>query len=293
MRIMAWLHHQVADLLTDFVFTPLAAVLPQFLTNRFLWHVAGIEWLFPGTYAAIRHSETICFDSATELPRRWAWTTLMEAAQAWRLMLGLRPRLEVRGNWPDQPGFIAAGMHYGAGICALWHLRESGLQPRFVFRPVAARDLPGRPLKLAWYQLRTRLIRRLCPPGPISTGGAGNRILQVLETGRAAPVVLFDTPMRDNGDWRMRVGKAKIPLRSGGARLFGQMQTDVTFFTVTIEPDTGRLELAITRLESGVSLQDQVLQLMETAMSRDPGQWLLWHGVEGMFQPSSGQTEST
>lgn len=285
MRVFTWLHHQFADLLSDFILPGLAALLPPRWMNRMLWHAAGITWLFPDSTRAIESSENACFEEASDLPRRWAWTTLVEAAQAWRLILGLRPRLTLSGQWPEKPGFIAAGMHYGTGICALWHLRRCGLRPRFVFRPVERNDLPGRPVKLAWYRLRTRLIRRLCPDGPITTGGASQRIVQALREDRSTPILLFDTPTREAGDWCMRVGRAEIPLRSGGARLFSQTSAAVAFFVVTIDPDTGRSELAITRLNPDRGLQEQIMEHMEEAMRNDHGQWLLWRGVEGLFRP--------
>ncbi len=287
MRALTWLHHQVTDLLTDFVITGLAALLPPTWANRLLWRFAGIPWLFPGAVCAIRQSESVCFADARDLARRWAWTTLMEATQAWRLLLGLRPRMVVKGNWPEHSAFIAAGMHYGAGINALWHLHRSGLKPRFVFRPVAASDLPGRPVKLIWYRLRTRLINRLCPAGPISTGGAGERILEALDEQGATPVVLFDTPTNDNSGWRMRVGQAQVNLRSGGVRLFGKAGVELAFFVVSIDRETGQLELSINQTGTGVDSMDRLMSMMETTMRTDAGQWLLWHSVQGLFTVSS------
>lgn len=289
MQVPVWLHHQVADLLTDFFIPGIAAVLPPNWSNRLLRRAAAIQWLFPGAVSAIRDSEAICFNTSLNLPREWAWTTLMEAAQTWRLMLGLNPRLNVTGDWPASPGFIAAGMHYGAGIVALWHLNRSGLRPRFVFRPVASSDLPGRPVKLAWFRLRTRLIISLCPGGPISTGGAGKRILKVLDEGQATPIVLFDTPTNEHTDWCMQVCNAQINLRSGGARLFSGAGSKLVFFVVTINPATGQSHLTIKKLDSGTTSMDQLKSLMEAEMSRRPGQWLLWHSVQGLFMPASRQ----
>lgn len=289
MRVLRWAHHQLADALGDFVLPLLAAMLPRALANRMLWRAAGLRWLFPGIAPTIEASETVCFEAPSGLYRRWAWTTLMEAAQAWRLLLGLRPRLRVDGRWPQAPGFLAAGMHYGSGITALWHLREAGLAPRFVFRPVGRDDLPGRPVKFVWYRLRTRLIERLCPDGPITTGGAGEVIVDSLRRGRATPVLLFDTPSTQPSDWRLRVGHGEIALRAGGARLFSRIRPDVAFFTVTLDRDSGTETLTITRLDPESPLRDQIMARMQARMRAEPGQWLLWRGAAGLFVPAAGR----
>lgn len=287
MKALTWLHHQMADLLADFLLPAFAAILPRRWSSGLLWKASAVEWLYPASGDAIEPSEHTCFEQSVDLRRRWAWTTLMEAAEAWRLMFGLSPRLQVEGRWPESPGFVAAGMHYGAGISALWHLRERGLQPQFVFRSVDRQDLPGRPVKLAWYRLRTRLIRRLCPDGPITTGGAGQRIIEALDQRRSAPVVLFDTPTSEPSDWCLRVGNAELPLRSGGARLFGETGATVVFFVVTNDGSTGSSVLTITALSPERPVNEQVMALMEETMQRDPGQWLLWRGVEGLFRPTT------
>lgn len=288
-----WLKHQLADLLSDFAIPATAALLPRRWMVRFLWHTARIKWLFPGLWQTIHRSERICFNKSRPLAHDWAWTTLMEAAQAWRMLFGLQPHLKVIGNWPDQPGFVAAGMHYGVGICALWHLRQCGLRPRFVFRPVERDALPGRPVKLIWYRLRTRLIRRLCPDGPIPTGGASEQILQAIAGNAATPVLLFDTPMPEPGDWYLRVGAGEIPLRSGGARLLSKVETKVAFFVVGINPDTGNGELSICKLNAGFELQNQIMLEMERVLQDRPGHWLLWHAVDGSFRPAAMRADGT
>jgi len=285
--MLTWLRHQWADLFADFILPALAAVLPRRWSNALLWRAAGIEALFPDSGKAIAANEQCCFGQSVDLRRRWAWSYLFEAAEAWRLIFGLRPRLTIEGRWPEAPGFIAAGMHYGAGISGLWHLREAGLSPQFVLRSVDRADLPGRQVKLLWYRLRMRLIRRLCPDGPITTGGAAQRILDAIETHRSTPVVLFDTPSPEGSDWCLPVGQAEIPLRSGGARLFGEAKATVVFFEVTIDLGTGDTVLSITPLQPQPTVKTQVMALMARTMHRDPGQWLLWRGVEGLFRPAA------
>jgi hypothetical protein len=290
MGVLRWLHCQITDLITAFVLPLFGALLPARLTKSLFWRLAAWPGLFPGRYPSARRSARHFYGRAGELPRTWAWTTLMEAAETWRLKLGLSPRLDVEGSWPDRPGFVAASLHYGIGTGVLWHLREAGLSPRFVFRPVVRGDLPGRPILLAWYRLRTRLIERLCPAGAITTGGARQEIARTLEQGDATPVILFDAPDLE-GRWQLEIGRAHLGLRAGGTRLIEQSGARTVFFHVQVDRQSGRSRLAIEALPGHEGLGAQLAARMQAVIEADPGQWLLWHGIEGLYPPRAADTE--
>lgn len=291
MGALAWLHRQMADLITVFLLPALAGLMPAKVCTALCWLAAGQAWLFPSTYASARRSAECALARAETLPREWAWTTLIEAAETWRLIFGLSPRLDVEGEWPTQPGFVAASLHYGVGTSVLWHLRESGLAPRFVYRPVASTELPGRPVLQAWYKLRTRLIERLCPTGGIRTGGARQTIAEALKQRDGTVVVLFDAPSAD-GRLQLSIGRARLRLRTGGLRLIESANNPVAFFHVHVDRLSGRCRLRIRMLSRTRPLAPQLTKQIKTVISADPGQWLLWHGVEGLLLPGPGTTSA-
>lgn len=289
MRAFNWLHRQTADLITAFLLPILASILPARAGSKLCRLAAGRTWLFPDSYQAARRSACISLERPESLPREWAWTTLIEAAETWRLIFGLTPRLDVEGDWPEKPGFVAASLHYGVGTSVLWHLREAGFAPRFVYRPIAAEELPGRPVLKAWFRLRTRLIERLCPAGGIPTGGARQAIAAALDRRDATPVVLFDAPAPD-GSLQLTIGKAALGLRTGGIRLIESKDNPVAFYHVRVDRVSGRCRLYIRTLSRDEALERQLTEQMQAVIAADPGQWLLWHGVEGLLLPASGRT---
>ncbi|HSH27968.1 MAG TPA: hypothetical protein VK972_09435, partial [Wenzhouxiangella sp.] len=248
-----WIGHQLRDAVTAVAAPLVAALLPARLSKSVLWRVAGISWLFAEHQEAIVRSEQRCFATSGELPRHWAWTNLMDATETWRIAIGLRPRLEIHGQWPKQPGFVAAGIHFGSGIGALWHLREQGLSPRLVYRPVARGDMPGRPVLYLWSRLRVRLMHRLCPAGAIATGGSSQTILQALREKSSTLMLVLDTPGAPDSRWQLTIGQCRVGLRTGGLRLLEEQKPAVTFFHGCFDRNSGLTRLTLRSLSAAES----------------------------------------
>ncbi|WP_376694039.1 hypothetical protein [Wenzhouxiangella sp. EGI_FJ10409] len=283
--IRQWLAHQLRDAVTA-VLAPLsAAILPARLSKSLLWRVASIGWLFAEHRAAIAWSEQACFGEKADLHRHWAWTNLMDAMETWRIALGLSPRLDIEGEWPAAPGFVAAGIHFGSGIGALWHLRESGLSPRLVYRPVAPGDMPGRPILYHWSRLRVRLMHRLCPAGAISTGGASDRIVETLRDGDSTLMLVLDTPGAPDSRWQLTMGRCRVGLRTGGLKLIDEEAPPVTFFHGRFDRNTGRTRLTLQTLDEASTNASGLLAIMQEAIADDPCQWVLWHCIRGHCAP--------
>lgn len=279
--VLRWLRHQTRDAVTA-VLAPLsAALLPARLSKSLLWRLAGWSWLFAEHQEAIEWSEQQCFGKSVNLHQHWAWTNLMDAMETWRIAVGLGPRLDVHGQWPVRPGFVAAGIHFGSGIGALWHLRERGLSPRLVYRPVARGDMPGRPILYLWARLRVRLMHRLCPAGAISTGGASETILETLHEETSTLVLVLDTPGAPDSRWQLPIGRCLVGLRTGGLKLIEEQRPAVTFFHGRFDRNSGRTRLTLRALDEEATRTSDLLGLMREAIDEDPCQWVLWHCIRG------------
>ncbi|MDZ7791980.1 MAG: hypothetical protein U5L08_16070 [Xanthomonadales bacterium] len=279
--VLRWLRHQVSDAATAVAFPLVGALLPARLSKSMLWRVAGWSWLFAEHRAAIEWSERECFGEPFGLLQHWAWTTLMDAMETWRIAIGLSPRLEIRGEWPAKPGFVAAGVHFGSGIGALWHLRENGLSPRLVYRPVARGDMPGRPILYLWGRLRVHLMQRLCPAGAISTGGASGQIMDALRERTSTLMLVLDTPGAPDSRWHIEVAHCLVGLRTGGLKLIEEQRPAVTFFHGRFDRDSGRTLLTLQSLDDDSINAAGLLEVMKTAIAEDSCQWVLWHCIRG------------
>jgi len=279
-----WLHLQIADALISFIVPVVAAILPARMTKSLLWQVARIGWLFADRSARVDRAAEKCFGETGNMQQHWRWATLMENSETWRLMVGLSPRISVDGEWPDEPGFVAAAMHYGSGIVALWHMRELGLQPRLVFRPVTRADMPGRPVLYLWSRLRLGLFFRLCLSRPIQTGGARETVADAIAHRDGSPMLAFDTPSSEPDRWAMTIGRGKMRLREGGLRIIRDTPCRLVAVSVTSNRQTGKAHLRIRQAEPGADQQQFLLEFMNRTIADDPGQWHLWPVIEGFIE---------
>ncbi|MDX1625083.1 MAG: hypothetical protein R3323_01105 [Wenzhouxiangellaceae bacterium] len=276
----SWFRWLVADL-GRYVLVPLlAALLPAGAAGRLLRRAACWRWMCPDR-ADVVSARRAAGLAPEEGARPWQATMLYEAMSAWRLMLGRRPGLRMRGEWPQRPGFVAAGGHYGNGIIVLWCLREAGLGPRFQLRRPDRGWLRPRPVYYAWSRLRFALIRRLCPDGVITTGGARSQLERAFADGGSTPVVLFDTPAA-SGSWRMPVGERELPLPTGARDLLrGADVRGVLFFPrICWDASPPVTELEVVPMGSGEEAAESFPQRFGEELARHPGAWHFWPIIE-------------
>ena len=275
-RWSGWLAMQVTDALAVYLIPLIGALLPARLCKSLMWRLGGLAWLLPDRSRWIDRAEGTYLGSQGQLAHEWRWMHLMESAEFARLLLGLPARMTVEGEWPDRPGFMAVGMHLGAGITALWHLNRLGLSPRLIFRPVRPEDLPGRPLLYWSHRLRLRLMRTLCPAGAIGTGGARQQILDAIQMRASVPMIISDTPSPRPDAPMIRIGQRQLGLRQGVFSLIEESQSPVVFFVTTFCPRSGKTRLVIDPVDTEPGARQRLLQRIEQSLADNPGQWHLW-----------------
>gem|GEM_PF-2248912 len=217
-----------------------------------------------------------------EILQRWRYTVLVEASAAFALKHDRTRRLTVSGKWP-KGRFLPVTMHYGSGLHALWHMRDSGLNPRLVYRPIPADSLSGRPVMVRYYAARARLVDALCNQRPIATGGAYTEIVRALRNGDGHPVLVVDTPAATTPDSpSMRIGACRISFSTGWLRAAREADVPVVPFRVEIGRNSPTPKLIIGEPIAADQAQ-AVYPEFERVLARDPGQWLLWHAVSPLL----------
>jgi len=211
-------------------------------------------------------------------------TTLVESTTAWRLLLSRTPHFEAHDRWPDAPGFIAAGAHFGNGIAIIWSLKQAGLNPRFVLRPPDRSLLLRRPAGFFWSLLRQRVLRRLCPEGLIHTGGAYRALESALQNGTSTPVILFDTPIQASAhEWTVSIGQCRYGLPTGARDLAIKSQSEIIYFLPKINPDSLSTRIRLYGRDAN-QLSTNWSEWLGEQLDNNPEQWHLWHAIEPYLQ---------
>ncbi|NKI35291.1 hypothetical protein HFP89_08940 [Wenzhouxiangella sp. XN79A] len=284
----------IHDAIGIFGFSLTASVLPKGLAARWLGLGARFHRGHPDIDAA-EEAAGRCWPERAFDRREFRRMTLAEAAAAWRLMFGRRLDVTLNGHWPRSPGFAAIGGHYGAGIAVLWSLREAGLRPRFALHPPNRGQLRHRPLGYLWSLLRFRLVRRLCPDGPVVTPGAYEALDRILGEGATTPVLLLDTPATtveaDDSRWAIELGRCRLPLRRGARALIDKHDVDRVMFWARSCSGTGEVRIDIEPMAG--SLSDCWPPAARRIIEAQPEQWQFWPFIRGTLADSTPGDESS
>lgn len=280
--------NRLACLLGDFfryLLVPfLAAIMPRPLSGAWLTLASRWRWLFPERDRS-RATIDLCFGSHQVSLDQVALTLLNESTTAWKLLIGRRLHVRQHAPWPSNGRFVAAGGHFGSGLCVLWSLKQAGLQPCFVLRRPSREWRSSRPILYYWSVLRFRLIRRICNGGLIVVGGARKKLEAVLDNGSATPVILFDTPAAPGGsEWTLPVGEAAIALHEGAREVVSKSNLDVVLFLPLTNVREVDAEIYIEPLDSCTGLAEEFPKKFGCALSKSPSEWHFWPIIKPYLQ---------
>jgi len=285
-----YLRHLLHDFIEIYIVALVAACLPERLGARVVWAGAGLYRFHPDIHQP-QAAFTSCWPGRVLNDRELRWNYLIEASTAWRLILRRKLSVEHIGQWPEKPGFIVAGAHYGNGIIMLWSLYAAGLRPRFMLRAPEKKLLRYRPALWPWSLLRFRLIKRLCPDGVVLTGGALNSLQSILEEGQTTPVVLFDTPAPPHhSDWTLDLGQCAVCLYTGAARIIAKhldhRHVPVVYFKPDTRPGQAGSRLHIQCLDAS-QWTHQCCSAISDSINQQPEGWLFWPNIEPHLMAAS------
>lgn len=285
MRFLKLLAH---DLFGIWMAAFVAAILPPALGSRLLWQVARLVSFHPDDPPSVATYRSCWPERNPDRnlgARELRWAVLMEAAVTWRIWMGRAPAMELDDQWPDTPGFVAVGAHFGAGIVVLWSLRQAGLDPRLIFRPPTRAWLWRRPAGYLWNVLRFRLILRLCPGGCVATGGARPQIEALLRAGDCVPVIHYDTPTHSSSnEWTLKVGAQTMRLPTGGRDLVCRAGAHVVVFQPVMGRASGKVHVRLLHCNPG-ELAERYPQWTSELIENHPEQWYLWPVIAPYFNP--------
>lgn len=275
-RTPGWLAYLLADSFRFLVVPFLAAIMPRRLSGAWLTLASRWRWMFP-EYDRARAAIDQCFEDRPLEPAQVALTLLNESTTAWKLLIGRRLHVRQHAEWPSTRKFVAAGGHFGSGLCVLWSLKQAGLQPCFMLRRPSKDWRRRRPIHYYWGIVRFKLIERLCDGNLIVTGGARRKLEAALDSGSVTPVVLFDTPATpgDSG-WTLPVGNAMVTLPEGARDVVTESALDVVLFLPLTNVREVDAELYLERLDPAAGFTEAFPKKFGDALAESPAEWHFW-----------------
>ena len=278
--LFRWLAYFFGDSLRYLLVPFLAAIMPRKLSGAWLTLASKWHWIFPErdrVQAAMDH----CFNDRPVEVEQVALTLLNESTTAWKLLIGRRLHVRQHAEWPSNLKFVAAGGHFGNGLCVLWSLKQAGLEPCFMLRRPARDWRRPRPVVYYWSCVRFRLIERICNGNLIVTGGARKKLRAALESGSSTPVVLFDTPAtpRDS-NWMLPIGNSAITLPEGARDIVTENACEVVLFLPLTNVGEVDAELYLERLDPAAGLAEAFPGKFANALSESPAEWHFWPIIE-------------
>jgi hypothetical protein len=198
--------------------------------------------------------------------------------------------LRVEGRWPDDGRpFAVLFVHWGNGQFGIRHLTISGFRANMVLRPAQGEQFAGRPVQAWFARRRCAASERNGGAEVIFSGGARERIREVLRTPGRTVINAIDVPPTEthtltavnllgrptrltHGLVQMAIddGFRLVPMHVGLDRAARQR-------TLTIDPPID---------PAGRSLEETMRQLADVASARitaDPPAWWFWAWTAKFF----------
>lgn len=279
-KTLSWLVYFLGDVFRYLLVPFLAAIMPRRLSGAWLTHASRWGWLFPER-ARSRAAIERCFRDRPFRFEQVALTLLNESTTAWKLLIGRRLHVRQHAPWPASSRFVAAGGHFGSGLCVLWSLKQAGLKPSFILRRPSREWRYSRPVLYYWSVVRFKLSQRICNGEVIVTGGARKKLQATLESGAVTPVVLFDTPATPGeSDWILPIGNTTITLHEGARDVVRESESEVVLFLPLTNVGEVDAELHIEPLGPGTGLAEEFPRKFGSALSESPEEWHFWPIIE-------------
>lgn len=292
---------KLRDALQLFALPLLSACLPWRLGFRLLRAAARATWIFRQETAqalAGARSVQVIEDSAA-----WAQhhrlIRLVDHADLYLSLLRsdrwIDRHLLVTGQWPADGPFLAAFLHWGAGMWALRHLRHSGQSAAFLsvrFDRAMFRDWP---LRYAYARLRAWATARAAGGGVIYTGGARDAMRDHFAAGGKVIAAADVPPVGGREGLPVRLFGRPAHLTAGIFEMAAQLQLPVVLFTMTVDATSGMRLLNIhspVRGKTAAELATYFAERLDDAVKDASPAWHFWGHAQQFFPNPSAPTAS-
>lgn len=293
------LKETLRDALQLFAMPLLSACLPWRVGFGLLRAFAEAKWIFrQETAQALAGVRTV---QPIEDPSAWqSHHRLIRLVDHADLYLSLSrgdrwldEHIQVTGQWPEKGPFLAAFLHWGAGMWALRHLRRSGRRAAFLSIRFDRAMFRGWPLRYAYARLRAWTTARAAGGGLIFTGGARDAMRDHFAAGGNIVAAIDVPPVGDRDALPVKLFGRPAALTAGIFEVAAQLKVPIVLFTVALNPVDGTRRLDIHPPVVGhnaLELAVLFAQRLESALQAASPAWHFWAHVQQFFS-SEASTE--
>lgn len=292
-RYLSGLKREIRDALEFILLPAIIALLPAATSLSLARWLAQQPWLYHRYIQGAWENAQRIADTYPSLPQTiwesqlrliWLWGHVDFLWLQWRPnRLLTSPYFKISGQWPQQGGFIAVGLHWGSGFLVFPHLRQQGLEPYFIFRP-NLHPQQGY-LERFYRRWRAKVHQRLA--NGIMTGGAYARLQTALRH-QGVPVILMDAPPEPGKNTRpLPVANHTYRVAQGFLRLIVDEKKTFVCFRAGINMQSGQRQLVISPSYQAATLAEAQHLLghwFTESLKQQSSAWLLW--PHSRFEPA-------
>jgi hypothetical protein len=199
----------------------------------------------------------------------------------------LKKYVQLDGQWPapGQAGLLST-FHWGAGMWALRHAREQGLQPHMMLARFDPQHFSDQPVLLRYGQARTAGVAREAGHDTIDPLHSREAIQMAFKQKQQIMAVMDVPSDTVRSTHAVEFLGQPIAMPSGLLRMAAENQIPVTLFSMGIDMKTGRRQLRIRTLpviEDLPLLMGTVFNEMDMLVRQTPTHWHFWSEAERIF----------
>jgi hypothetical protein len=187
--------------------------------------------------------------------------------------------VHVHGDWPRRGAFLALSAHWGAGLCALVHLRRAGHRARFLLLRIDREALAADRAYRAYVDARVRAVERTTGAPVIYTGGAAAEIDAAWKSGVSVIALCDAPPAAGRSTIVADAGGLSFTMPAGLMRLACERQVPVVSFSAAVDRASGarRVDIEPPRaFADPQAMADALAARLAALIAADPPAWHMW-----------------
>lgn len=283
----ARLSQQLSDLFTYLLIPAIAVIVPASFSRWILRRVSHWRWFMATAAEAACQGARNFVDIEDEaaFKMRWKQVELLDVRDLYMILCGRSKAVLAEIEHVDSVGLmkdrVIIGMHWGPSMSILKFFQAAGLDPAIPYRPPEKQLLFIRPFYYFFSTMVARYLVKTMGDRAIPVGGAGKKLLNMMDQTGSVIVVMDAPPMAGRPTLYSRVLGRNAIFNASFPGNLADKEKEYVFYALNLQAGdsvTKKLELEgpFCSSEAQDFLQNYA-GFLERHLLSDPAQWRIWH----------------